>query len=185
MEEASSKLKKFLILFIVCVVILKNASMAGFFEAKSHKGRGFYVEVPEGWRKAKQKKDAVYPDGVEVVMFIPKGINLDYEDTDVYITIFTKKLESALWIEDEMPYIIRSIWQAGNKIMDKGQIKIDGVIAEWVVYHDKKAPALVLEFYMVTENNFFFKIQYSADPDKFNKQRKSFEELKASWKFRF
>jgi hypothetical protein len=31
----------------------------------------------------------------------------------------------------------------------------------------------------------FYKMQYSAHPDKFNQLRRSFEELKDSFKFRF
>ena len=62
---------------------------------------------------------------------------------------------------------------------------LDEKLAKWLVYYDKKVPALVLEFYMVTDNNIFYKIQYSARPDKFNKQRAAFEELKDSFKYRF
>ncbi|MCK5081625.1 MAG: hypothetical protein KAR31_01840 [Candidatus Omnitrophica bacterium] len=184
-EPASKKLTKLLVLFVVGVLLFKNATSSGIFEAKDHKGKGFYVKIPEGWKKVKQQKDVVYPEGVQVVMFIPKEINVEYEVPDVYISIFTKKLSSPIWIEDEFPEILSSIKKGGYKIMDKGEIKIDDRLSAWVVYHDKKTPALVLEFYMVTDNSMFYKIQYSAHPDKFNKQRPAFEELKVSFKFRF
>ncbi|HQP10942.1 MAG TPA: hypothetical protein PKV41_06120 [Candidatus Omnitrophota bacterium] len=185
MEEASTKITKLLILFIVVIAVIKQASMGGFFEAEDHKGRGYYVRIPEGWKKIKPPKDVVYPDDIEVVTFIPKATGLDPQEPEAYISIFTKKLASALWIEDEIPEIRRSISQAGNKILDQGQIKIDGVISEWTVYHDLKAPALVLEFYMVTDSNIFYKLQYVAPPEKFNGLRRSFESLKESFKFRF
>ena len=185
MEKTSTKLTKALVIFVVGVFLIKNATGSGIFEAKSHKGKGFFVKVPEGWKKTKKQKGVVYPEGVTVVMFVPKGINIKHEIPDVYISIFTKKLTSPIWIADEFPEILHSIKKSGYKVMDKGEIKLDDQISEWVVYHDKKTPALVLEFYMVTDNSVFYKIQYSAHPDKFNKQRKAFEELKASFKFRF
>jgi hypothetical protein len=185
MEEASTKIKRYLILFVVLIVIAKNASMSGFFEAKDHKGRGYYVKVPEGWKKVKKQKNMVYPEGVEVTVFVPKETDMTYGTPEAYISIFTKKLSSPIWIEDEIPDIRQAVIQEGHKIMDKGQIKIDNIISEWMVYHDLKTPALVLEFYMVTDNNIFYKIQYAAPPEKFNELRKSFEALKDSFKFRF
>ena len=185
MEKASTKLTKALVIFIIAVFLIKNATSSGIFEAKDHKGKGFYVKIPKGWQKVKKQKDVVYPEGVTVVMFVPKGINVANEQPDVYISIFTKKLSTPIWIEDEFPEILNSIKKSGYKIMDKGEIKLNEKIAEWVVYHDKKTPALVMEFYMVTDNSVFYKMQYSAHPDKFNKERRAFEELKDSFKFRF
>ena len=76
--------------------------------------------------------------------------------------------------------------EKSSKKFDKSvQLKIAEKISSWIVYYDRKTPALVLEFYIVSDNNMFFKLQYSADPDKFQKNRLSFEELKDSFKFRF
>jgi len=185
MEQPSSKLTKILFLFIVGVFIIKSANNAGFFEAKNYKGKGYYVDIPVGWKKVKKQKGAVYPEGVAVVMFVPKGTDLKKGEPDAYISIFTKKLTSAVWIEDEFPNILASVRSSGYQIMDKGDIKIGGEISKWMVYRDEKTPALVLEFYIITDANVFYKIQYSAHPDKFNELRKSFEELKESFKFKF
>ena len=68
--------------------------------------------------------------------------------------------------------------------MDQGNIQIENTLTKWVVYHDKKIPALVLEFYFVSDGNTFYKLQFSALPELFNQERKSFEELKESFKFR-
>ena len=185
MEKASTKLTKILVIFIVGVLLIRNAMSSGVFDAKGHKGKGFYVKIPEGWKRVKKQKDVVYPEGVTVVMFVPKGVDVKHEQPDVYISIFVKKLTTPIWIEDEFPEILSSIRKSGCKIMDKGELKLGGKIAQWVVYHDKKTPALVLEFYMVTDSSVFYKMQYSAHPDKFNKERGAFEELRDSFKFRF
>ena len=185
MENASSRLTKAMVIFVVAVLVIKNATSSGIFEATAHKGKGFYVKIPEKWKRVKKRKDVVYPEGVEVVMFVPKGVDVEREIPDVYITIFEKKLSTPIWIEDEIPGIRAGIVQAGHQILDMGQIKLDEVISEWVVYHDKKTPALVLDFYMVTDNSTYYKIQYAAPPEEFNRVRKDFEELKDSFKFRF
>jgi hypothetical protein len=167
------------------VVIIKSMTNAGFFEPKDHKGKGYYVKIPAGWKKAKPQKDVYYPKDVGVVMFVPHGMDTDKGQPAIFVSIYTKKLSTPIWIEDEFPDILNSIQKSGMAIKDKGQIKIDDLITHWVVYFDKAAPALVMEFYMVTDNNTFHKIQYSASPEQFNKYRKSFEELKDSFKFRF
>ena len=78
--------------------------------------------------------------------------------------------------------------EAKNRILNEGkflEILNKKDIGPKLVYYDKKADALFIEFYMVTESNLFCKIQYSAPPDIFNKLRPSFEELKDSFKFKF
>lgn len=184
-EELSKKIGKLLLYFVIGVFVIKTAGNSGFFEAKVYKARGYSVNVPMGWKLVKKQKGVVYPEGVEAVMFVPKEVNLEKERPFAFITIYTKKLTTPIWMEDEFPEILASIQKEGYKVMDKGQIKLDALDSHWLVYHDVKTPALVLEFYAVTDNNTFYKIQYSSSPDKFNVLRKSFEELRASFKIRF
>lgn len=185
MEKTSTKLTRALIVFVLAVLFIKNATTSGIFVSKVHKGKGYLVRIPEGWKKVKKQDDVVYPEGVDVVMFVPNSIDIKNELPDVYISVFAKKMTTPIWMEDEFPEILKSIKDAGYKIMDKGEIDLDEKMSEWVVYHDPKTPALVLEFYVVNDNNMFYKIQYSAHPDKFNVDRPAFEQLKDSFKFRF
>jgi len=185
MTQPSKKIINYLIIFIFGVFLVKTLGGSGFFVSKVHKGKGYSVRIPEGWKKVKEKKSVVYPLGVEVVTFVPSATDLDFQEMDVFIFIYSKKLTTPTWIEDEFPGILESLSKAGFKVMDKGEIKLDNVISKWVVYHDKKKPAVVLEFYQVTDNSMFYKIQYSTHPDKFNVFRPDFEELKDSFKFRF
>jgi len=184
-SQPSEKIIKFLILFVIGVFIIKNFSGSSFFEAKSYKGKGYFVRIPKGWKKVKKEKGVVYPQGVNFVLFIPRGINLEIEQPDVSISIYSKKLTTPIWIEDEFPDIVRSLSEAGFEVKDKGEIKLDGKISSWVVYLDRKTPALNLEFYIVSDNNMFYKMQYSAKPENFQQNRHYFEELKNSFKFRF
>jgi len=185
MSEPSERLTKFLVMFIIGVFIIKSLTGSGLFEAKTHKGKGYFVKIPEGWTRVKKEKGVAYPQGVEFVQFIPKGVDLEIEQPKATISIYSKKLTTPIWIEDEFPDIILSLRRAGYEIKDKGEIKLGKLISSWVVYYDRKAHVLNLEFYMVSENNMFFKIHFFADPDNFQKSRPALEELKDSFKFRF
>jgi len=185
MEQPSDKIVRYLIIFAIAVALIKVTSGSGIFASSIHKGKGYLVVIPDGWKKVKKKKDVVYPKGVEMVTLVPKTIDADRDVPEVFISILTKKLATPIWIEDEWPDILRALNESGMKIKDKGQIKIDEVTTQWVVYHDIKVPALVLEFYMVTDTSVFYKMQYSADPEKFNVFRPVFEEFKSTFKFRF
>ena len=185
MAEPSQRIAKFLIVFVVAVILIKSFTGSGFFEAKDHKGKGYYVKIPVGWTKIKKEKGVVFPQGVEFVQFIPKGVDPEIVPPAATISIYSKKLTTPIWIEDEFSDMVQSLREAGYEVKDKGKIKMDDQISGWVVYYDQKANVLNLEFYIVSENNLFFKIQYSAKPDKFQENRHSFEELRNSFKFRF
>ena len=173
-----------MVFFIIAVVLIKMFSTSQLFEAKSFKGRGYFVQIPEGWKKVKTPKGMHYPDGVEVDRFVPKPMAAD-ELPEVQIIIFSKKLDTPVWIEDEFPGILESISREGYKIMDQGELKLDDKIAKWVVYQDKKTSAMNLEFYTVTDTSIFYKLQYSTQPGLFSKYRRAFEFLRESFKFRF
>lgn len=185
MSQPSERISKFLILFIIGVIIVKNISGTGIFESKNYKGKGYFVRIPEDWSKVKKRKGTIRSQGTDIVQFVPTGTNLEDERPDAMISIFSKKLTTPIWIEDEFPDIVHSLREAGFEIKDKGEIKLDDKISSWVVYYDRVNSLLILEFYIVSDNNMFFKMQYSADPDKFQQNRNAFEELKDSFKFRF
>jgi len=185
MEQPSDKIVRYLVIFVVAVALIKVTSESGIFASSTHKGKGYLVIIPEGWKKVKQKKGAVLDKTVEILMIAPETIDTDNRRPDVFISIYSVKLSTPMWIEDEFPNILKELIDEGFKIMDKGEIKIDDVISKWVVYHDKKIPALNLELYLVTDSSMFYKMWYSAGPEQFNVFRSDFEKFKDSFKFRF
>ena len=185
MAEPSEKIARFLILFVIGIFILKELTGSSIFESTNHKGKGYFVKIPLGWSKVKQEKGVVYPKGVEFVQLVPEGVDLESEQLEAVISVYSKKLTTPIWIEDEFPGIVQSLREEGYEVKDKGEIKVHERISSWVVYYDRESDVLNLEFYMVSENNIFFKLQYSAASDKFQPNRRYFEELKDSFKFRF
>jgi len=186
MRQPSEKIAKYLIIFVIAIVLIKSINGSGFFESKNYKGKGFKIRIPEGWTKIIIDKDAVYPQGTDFIELVPKGTNLELGPPLAIISVLSTRLETPIWIEDEFPDIVQSIRDAGHAVKDKGEIKIDEKTASWIVYLAASTPpALVLEFYIVTDNGTFIKLQYSADPDYFKQYRPYFEQFRESFKFRF
>lgn len=185
MDQPSDRIARYLIIFVVLVFFIKVFINSGIFEMKTYKGKGYSVSIPDGWKMMKEDENVQYPEGVEVATLIPKSVDPASQNLDIFISIFSKKMTTPIWVEDEFPGIVASLMQKGFPVMDEGEIKISDRITKWVVYHNKKENALVLEFFMDTDNNMFYKLTYWARPDKFNAHRKEFETLKDSFKLRF
>ena len=182
-------LRKRFFIFIFLLIFIKYASGLSIFKSGKYQGEDFVVVVPVGWEQRKElggkfKEQGSY-EKTELVTFIHEGIDLEVQDPPAKISITSRKLPHAVWIDDEWGDIIRSIRMAGMRVMDQGEIKIGGVISKWVVFHNKKMKTLHLEFYMITEKNMFYKLEYVTEDDKFGKYRPDFEFLKNSWEFKF
>lgn len=185
MVQPSQRITQFLIFFVLAIVIFKNLSGSGFFESKNYKAKGFQVRIPETWTRVPKQKGVEYPRGTDFVQLVPEGTDLKAGKPKAIISLLSKRLEAPIWIEDEFPNILQSLGESGYDVKDKGEIKLDDKISNWVVYYDRKNDLLVLEFYVVTDNGTFIKMQYSADPENFKIYRPYFEQLRESFKFRF
>jgi len=180
-------IRKRLMWFIIILVFVKYASTLESFHSRKYKEKGYEVLVPAGWKHSKKhsakiKSENSYQETI-VAVFVPVGHEKrKAEELDAKISIFSTKLANAMWIEDEWSDIIMSIRRAGMHVIDKGEIKVDTEVSHWVFFHDKQAEILTIEFYIITENNMFFKIQYSTQDMKFNDYRPGFEEFKGNFK---
>ena len=174
------KIRNILLLFLALVIVFKFY-LPKFFKTDQYDGPGYSLKIPIGWEKQKINSN-VYGKDVEAVTFTVPEINTITEQPVARITILAKRLTAAFWVEDEFPSILQSISENGYQIMDRGEIKISDQISKWVVFYDKRTDLMELEFYMVTESNIFYRIQYVTDFDKFQKYRPGFEYLKDSFK---
>ncbi len=183
-------IKKRLIWFIVILIFAKYFSSLESFQSRKYKAKGYEVIVPAGWKHSKKyskkiKSKNSYQE-TYIAVFVPVGQERRKEgELEAKISVISMKLESAMWLEDEWPGIIMAIRRAGMKVIDKGEIKIDTKISKWVFFHDKRAKILTIEFYIITENNMFFKLQYSTQDTKFKDYRQGFEKFKNNFKIIF
>jgi len=172
---------KIIIYFFIAVFAAKFVVIQIGKSDKYH-GKGFTVRIPEGWEKL---SDVKKEESTREVKFATLDREVLKDRPEATISILSKYMEQALWIEDEFPSIVRAISDTGLKIVDKGDLKIEDQIAKWVLYDNARADLFNLEFYMITDSKLFFRIRFSANPDNFNKHRPSFEELKESFKLKF
>jgi len=180
------KLRNFLFLVILIAIAAKYAIDSGIFVSDTHKGKGYSIKKPVGWEQDKQYKEYFKDTEFELVSFItPEKIQRGLELTNepqARITIFSKQLESAFWIEDEFPNILSGLVRSGMKLIDKGEIKINDQLTNWVFYENKRNKTLNIEFYAISDRSIFYQIQYTADVRAFEKYRKVFEETKDTFK---
>jgi len=95
------------------------------------------------------------------------------------ISLFAQKLEEVTWMEDLYPVILREYHRAGYKIIDKGEVMIDGKnVFKWILCKNMSRDEVAMDFYHVSESSIFYKIQYASHVKTFNKYRKFFEEAK-------
>jgi len=171
---------KFIIYFFIAVFALKFIIIQ-IGKSNKYYGNGYSLRIPAGWEKISD----VEKDDSREVKFVTLARDLLKDRPEATISIYSNKMKQALWIEDEFPSIVKSISNAGLKILDKGDLKIHKQLTPWVLYDNAKADLFSLELYMITDTKLFVRIRYSANPKDFNKYRLSFEELKESFKLKF
>ena len=174
------------------LIFLKLGSGLSIFQSPVYKERGYQVTIPEGWTHSKKLSEEFKTEGsvyeTRVATFVlEKQKKLPEDELDAKLQIYSRKLESAMWMEDEMPEIISYLRKVGMRIIDKGELKIGGSddIAQWVFFHNKATRQLVIEFYLITQGNMFYKLQYTSKDRLFNKYRPDFERFKDSFTIRY
>jgi hypothetical protein len=182
------KLKTFLVLLFVFVFLLNAGKKSGWFEPKLIDGNGYKMDFPVGWIRNTEETKDIRMEGslyeTQIITYDSPQKDPKTGEPEARLQMYARKLESAMWIEDEWVDIVSSIRKARFIILDKGEIKLDGEISKWLVFHDQKRTALILEFYFVTDSNVFYKIRYVGTPKGFSKHRPDFEEAKSTFKLK-
>ncbi len=174
------------------LIFLKLGAGLSIFQSRVYKEKGYEVVVPKGWMHSKKLSAEFKTEGsvyeTRLATFVlEKQKKLPEDELDAKLQIYSRKLESAMWIEDEMPEIIAYLKRAGMKVIDKGELKIGGGndIAQWVFFQNRAARQLIIEFYVITDLNMFYKLQYTSKDRLFNKYRPDFERFKNSFTIRY
>lgn len=190
MDEEASKILK-----IIFAILFVAYGLKLWFTRSSHiyKGQGYTIEFPVGWsdyekvNPQKKKKKFAMEDRMtaKTVTYVTEEVDYETGAFAASMSITSMKLSASAWIEDEWGKIVASIAEYGNKIIDKGEIKIDEELAKWVFYESRPEDnAVSFEFYMITEGNMFYKISYTALRTSFDKYRAEFEKSKDTMKIK-
>ena len=150
------------------------------------KGQSFTFQHPAGWVKEEREMYPPFDLKSRTKKFY---IAFDCPEKDpqtgqavASISFFVIKPTMQVWLEDQFAELIQMFASNGFEVLDRGEIKIDDQISNWIVYRDPQNHTLNLEFYVVNDNNILFRIQYSAREDKFAFYRQTFEVARNSIK---
>ena len=132
MDEEASKILK-----IIFAILFVAYGLKLWFTRSSHiyKGQGYTIEFPVGWsdyekvNPQKKKKKFAMEDRMtaKTVTYVTEEVDYETGAFAASMSITSMKLSASAWIEDEWGKIVGSIVEYGNKIIDKGEIKIDDV----------------------------------------------------------
>jgi len=165
-----------LLIFLMVLIIAVKFSWKNFIDETVYRGKGFSIKGPAGWQKIIDKKN-------HTVTYICHEKDFETERPEALMVFYSEKTSSSIFLEDYIIRVVDSLYQTGLKILDRGEIKIDGVIFKWVLYSNKEPELTVLSFYGVDDYNILYQIQYATVPNKFGKHRKVFEEVKGTFNF--
>ena len=185
------KLIKKICFAVLVLFAIKYFIGIGTFKTTTHKGIGYSIKYPLGWKKIKEESDlGVFVTATidkNVATFIPSEIDSTATagKPGATVIVASAKLSDPSWIEDLWPDIMAAIIRSGVKVIDKGEIKIEKQIAKWVLFQERAAKIWHLEFYFTDEKNGFYKIMYIAEPRAFDPHRKTFEEGRSPFQFVF
>jgi len=150
------------------------------------RGEGFTITFPPGWKMIEQDMEPTFNLTSKfqpyVVTYVSPEENPETFEPEASISIYTVKPDRQMWLEDEFPAIVETFVAGGFEILDKGQHEVDNIISWWLVYRYPQRKKLILEFYIINDNNIFYRIQYTAQEDKFPDHRQDFENAKATMK---
>lgn len=176
-----------LLKFCLAILFLKFVVFGAWLKSPTHKGPGYSVLKPVGWEVIEDAK-GVQPifaanEKPDVVMFTTPARIFGTELPEASIAILVVKLANPTWIEDEFPTLLTALKQAGYRVVDHGQLKIDSIVFHWVFYQDPSSDMVSLEMYAVNELNKLYKLQYLVTEDAFKTYRPVFEATKDTFKF--
>ena len=183
-EDYSSKIWKILFLILAVGFGLRYWLT---LDAGTYKGKGFSIVFPLGWTEWKipeavQKENKEGLKNINTVTYVSPTQDPASDTPAASLSIISYKLQQAAWLDDEFPRIVTAIQKKGGRVIKKGEITLNNEPTRWVFYEDVADRILNLEFYIITNENMFYKIHYAAKEAAFNKYRPAFEKAKATFK---
>jgi len=165
----------FIIIVVVCVLFLIKDKIVAHFDPAIHRADYYTVRAPDGWTKTVEKEEVVWvcPDK-ELFSNMPEAI----------FSIYATKPKIPLFLEDVFFDAVSEVKRANGRILDKGEIKIQNALSNWVLFVNEDPKLVILTFYLIDDYNRFIRIQYISHPKAFKKYRETFEKFKSTLQLR-
>jgi len=182
--------KRFLIvmLLFVCMASFPLVGCEGFRKGVYNSSH-FRMTFPYKWKEGSWTIPTVLPAGSlydpEIFVAESPAKHKPTGTPAASISLFAQKMEQVVWMEDIYPVIIREYERSGYKILQRGEIKIGDQISKWVLCRNDQRDEIAMDFYVVDESSFFYKLQYASHKSTFNEYRYEFEAAKETLEIKF
>jgi len=175
-------------LIVLFIPMILSVSGCREFRKGRYNSSRYYMEAPYRWRPGEWYVPTIMPvepdyETRTFTLVSPEKYK-GTKEPEASISLISLKLSTASWLDDIWPIIKRETMRSGFKILDSGEIVIGGQISQWMVIQSEELNVVILEFYAISDASIFYKIQYAARPEAFNKHRRSFEAAKTTLKIK-
>ncbi|MCK5214458.1 MAG: hypothetical protein KAR05_03810 [Candidatus Omnitrophica bacterium] len=164
-----------LIVFVLFAVILFRMQLEKFFNPAVYRGPWYTVTIPVGWEKKVLEDE---------VVFLSPELDIYTEMPEALFSIYSKKSDGSLFLGDLFVQVLKELKKSGVKILKQGDVDVDSQRSKWVLVKNVEHELIILTFFIVDDFNRYTKIQFVANPEKFNEYRPAFEEFKGTFKFK-
>lgn len=162
------------VLALVFLIFIVRMITSHIYDPTIYRGPWYKVKIPEGWVKEVQED--------EVVFKTPKKDFLG--NPEAFFSIYGYQSRGALFMDLFLPDILESLAKQDGELLQKGQVKIDGVVASWTLFRHNDPDLIVWTFYAIDEHNRLTKVQMITKSEYFKRYRPVFEEFRDSIKFK-
>lgn len=169
MDDLKSKI------FLLVVVLFVVRLIAGhIYDPTVHRGRWYNVKIPEGWSKEVEDDEVFLKSPEKDYIGNPEAI----------FSVYGYRSRGALFMDVFFPDVLASLSRQDGKILKTGEVKIDGLVAKWVLFRNKSPEWIIWTFYIIDDFNRLTKIQMMTKPENFDRYRPVFEKFKENFKFK-
>lgn len=184
-DNFSNSLRMIFIILGVAFV-LKWAFSVGIFSTDNMNGPGYKMISPPGWERVPKEEFAHLVNAdTTIVSYVTPDKDVLTGKPHGKITAFAIRMPRAMWLEDEWPEILGQIYRSGAKVAQKGEIKVNEHIFNWVLTDDAKNDVITLRFFTFSDAQMQYILSFTSNAKYFNVYRPVFEQVKDSFILKF
>jgi hypothetical protein len=157
--------------FLFAIHVITNK----LFDKSVYRGMWVTVKVPPGWEKQIHGEE---------VMFVSPDMDYINQRPEAIFSVYAKQSPGALFLEDFIIEVQESLMKEKGKILQQGDITLDGIHAKWILFQYDEPDLVMMTFYIVDDWNRMTRLQYITKSSLFSKYRPQFEQFKDSLKIK-
>jgi hypothetical protein len=169
MDDLKSK-----IFFFAVAIFLVRIIAGHFYDPTIYRGQWYSVKILEGWSKEVKDDEVFFKSPEKDFLGNPEAI----------FSIYGFQSRGALFMDLFMPEVFESLAKQDGKVLQHGEVKIDEVVADWILFKNNDPKWIIWTFYAIDDHNRLTKIQMMAKPENFDKYRPVFEQFKDTIRFK-